>query len=225
MANATREGRRPEATVDRAREDPASLYDETYYKTGYATDTEAAYGRHEPWLSHFAGAAKHITRRYHPKSAVDVGCAFGLMVEALCDRGVDAYGFDVSPYAVANARTDMSDRLRVHSILDPVPLRAGGKKYDIAICIEVLEHLPPEQAEKAIANLCAASDRVLFSSSPDDFEEPTHFNVLPVDEWLKLFAAQGFVPGKYKDAMYIAPHAFVVERPKTRTGLLGRILG
>jgi SAM-dependent methyltransferase len=225
MTNDAKGHRRVAATVDQARKDPASLYDEGYYQNGCSEDGYEEYGRHEPWLSHFGNAAKKIVRRYKPKTAVDVGCAFGLIIEALCDLGVDAYGFDISPFAISNARTDMTDRLRVHSILEPVPLRAGGKKYDLAICIEVLEHLPPEQAETAIANLCAASDRVLFSSSPDDFDEPTHFNVLPTAEWLKMFAAQGFVPGKYKEADYIAKHAFVVEREGLRRGLLGKLFG
>lgn len=221
--------RRETANVDLARNAPEKLYDADYYKDGCDLDGYADYGRSEKWLTFFGNAAKHINRRFRPQSVADVGCAFGLLTEALVDLGVDAYGFDVSPYAISNAREDMKDRLRVHSIFEPIPLRSRNAKYDMAICIEVLEHLPPEMADKAIDNLCATSDRILFSSSPDDFDEPTHFNVLPTEQWMAKFAARGFHPSPYGQiADFIAPHARIVETSQARApkrSLLSRLLG
>jgi SAM-dependent methyltransferase len=42
-----------------------------------------------------------------------VGCAYGLTVQALLKRGIDAYGIDISNYAVDRARefTDLQDRI------------------------------------------------------------------------------------------------------------------
>jgi 2-polyprenyl-3-methyl-5-hydroxy-6-metoxy-1,4-benzoquinol methylase len=217
-----KDSRRDKAKIDIARADPASLYDKEYYSNGCDLDGYAEYGRHEPWLSFFRNAARTIVRKYAPRTAVDVGCAYGLLVEALNDEGVDTYGYDISPFAISNARPDMRDRLKVHSILDPIPLR-NGRKYDIAICIEVLEHLPPEQADRALDSLCAASDLILFSSSPDDFDEPTHFNVLPTNVWLEHFQKRGFAPIRKHQATFIAPHAFVVARGG-RSGSLARRL-
>jgi O-antigen biosynthesis protein len=217
-----KDARRDKAKIDIARENPAELYDEDYYSNGCDVDGYAEYGRHEPWLTFFGNVSRKIVRKYAPKTVVDVGCAYGLLVEALCDRGVDAYGYDVSPYAISNARDDMRGRLAVHSILEPIPLRTG-KKYDLAICIEVLEHLPPEQADRALDNLCATSDMILFSSSPDDFDEPTHFNVLPTDQWKAKFAQRGFSPFAKSDAGFVAPQAFVVSRDGRSPGFLSRV--
>ena len=36
--------------------------------------------------------------------------------------------------------------------------------------------MSPGDAQLAIDHMCAATDRVLFSSSPGDFNEPTHIN-------------------------------------------------
>lgn len=206
--------------LELARTDPGRLYDKDYYSLSYEEGASYPYGRHEPWLSFFAKIAKRIDLNFRPKTVVDIGCAYGLLTEALVDRGIDAYGFDVSPYAISNARSDMKDRLAVHSIYDPIPLTTG-KKYDLAVCIEVLEHLPPEKAEQAIANLCACSDRVLFSSSPDDFDEPTHFNVLPTDDWVKMFGKFEFKPARPgHKAPYVANQARVVENASARKASL-----
>lgn len=200
-----------EKYLDLARTDPGKLYDADYYSHGCTIDDSAAYGRHDPWLSFFKQMAAKLVKRYNPKTVADVGCAYGMLVENLCDLGVNARGFDISPYAISNARDDVKSRLKVHSILDDLPL-IGGKLYDLVVCIEVLEHLPPEHANRAVAVLCAASDRVIFSSSPDDFDEPTHFNVLPTAAWIKLFETQGFRKPFFGRAKFIARHAVVMRR-------------
>jgi len=209
---------RGQANLEIARSNPASLYDEAYYSTGYSAGNDAAYGRQEPWLSFFGNISRKIKRRFRPKTAVDAGCGYGLLVEALNDQGIDSYGIDISTFAVSNAREDMRQRIKLGSVTDPIPL-LDGKKYDIAICIEVLEHLPPEQAKVAIGNLCDASDRVVFSSTPDDFDEPTHFNVLPVDAWVQFFSENGLYLAQNPRAKFISDQAFVVERRKPRRGI------
>ncbi|MCB2134196.1 MAG: hypothetical protein KDD96_19040, partial [Rhodobacteraceae bacterium] len=98
MTTVARTQRRSD-TVELARTDPARLNDATYYRTGRSLDGDDAFGRHEPWLSFFDKVAERIVRRYEPRNAIDVGCAFGLLVEALCDRGVEAFGLDVSTHA------------------------------------------------------------------------------------------------------------------------------
>lgn len=208
--------KREENLIETARENPGSLYDEQYYNSDLSDGNTQAYGRQEPWASFFGNIAEQIVRDYRPASVADIGCAFGLLTEALVDRGVDAHGFDISPYAISQARRDMVERLSLHSITDPIPLRLSGK-YDLAICIEVLEHLPPEQIDSAIANLCACADRIIFSSSPDDFDEPTHFCVLPTETWLEKFAKHGFFPAKRdRAAKYIAPQARCVENKNAK---------
>ena len=113
-------------------------------------------------------------------------------METLRDRGVQAWGADISEFAIQNVREDIRPYCRVASITKPIPLNAG--RYDLVACIEVLEHLTAEEAGSAIANLTAVTDTILFSSSPSDFNEPTHINVRPPIDWLQMFAAHGFSP-------------------------------
>jgi hypothetical protein len=70
-----------------------------------------------------------------------------------------------------------------------------------------LEHLPKADGQRAIANLCAHADDILFSSTPDDYAEATHVNVQQPDYWAEQFAQQGFFHDLDFDASFITPWA------------------
>jgi hypothetical protein len=191
-----------DATADMQR-----LYDEQYYVRDYTVP----YQRNDHWTAFFGGIANRIVADFHPVSVLDAGCALGLLVEQLVDRGVDASGVDISTYAVANAPEPIRDRLHVGSLTEPLP-----KHYDLITCIEVIEHLPVEDGRRALANLCEATDRILFSSIPDGYEEPTHVNVQPPEAWSALFAERSFFRAVEYDASYVSPWAALYERREPR---------
>ena len=174
----------------------SNLYNEYYFQHGCGLP----YERSEHWLKFFGGIADKIVRGINPRTVLDAGCAMGFLVEALREQGVEAFGVDISEYAIRNVRNDLKAYCWLGSILDPLP-----QHYDLIVCIEVLEHLPKPDSEQALANLCQASDDILFSSTPTDYREPTHFNVQPPEYWAELFAEQGFVRDVDFDAGFIAP--------------------
>lgn len=173
------------------------LFDANYYQLGCG---DAPYQRERVWLEFFGGVADRIIQRLAPRTVLDAGCAMGFLVEALRDRGVAAEGVDISEYAIRQVRADIQPYCRVGSILEPFPQR-----YDLLTCIEVLEHLPPAAAEPAVANLCRHADDILFSSSPRDFVEATHFNVQPPEYWAELFALNGFIRDVDFDGGFLTP--------------------
>jgi hypothetical protein len=126
----------------------------------------------------------------------------GFLVESLRDRGVEAYGLDISEYALGLVRKDIQAYCWKGSASDNL-----CRRYDLIVCIEVLEHMTPEQAEQAVVNFCRWTDDVVFSSTPDDFGEASHINVRPIEYWSDLFARFGFVRDLSFDASFIAPHA------------------
>lgn len=182
-------------------------YNREYYESCLGP---VPYSRYEgKWLQFFGLVADHIVRQIGPKRVLDAGCAKGFLVEALRDRGVEAYGIDLSDFAISEARRDIRRYCRVASLVDPIP-----ERFDLIVCIEVLEHIPEETARKVIANLCRSADDILFSSTPDDFTEVTHVNVRPRSYWNELFAEHGFDLDVEFDASRIAPHAMrFVKRP------------
>ena len=180
---------------------PQQLYGEHYYEN-YRSGSGLPYSRISVWLNFFGSVADRIVKDIGPRTVLDVGCAKAFLVEALRDRGVDAYGLDVSEYAIGQVRDDVRGFCWVASAAAAIPGR-----YDLAVCIEVLEHLAPAEAEAAVANLCAVTDDVLFSSTPDDDGDSTHVNVQPVEHWADLFARQGFYRDVDFDASFVARHA------------------
>ena len=151
--------------------------------------------------------ADTIVRTLAPRRVLDAGCALGMIVESLWDRHTYAEGVDISEFAISNVRPDMKRYCRVASTAEPF-----NDHYDLIICIEVLEHMSHEDSEKSIKNFGESTDTVLFSSTPDDFEEITHVNVKPLLAWIELFSKHGFRPDVEYDAGYITPHAILFRK-------------
>ena len=169
------------------------MYDASYYALGCGQ----VYERNERWLSFFQQIADRIILDLAPKTVLDAGRAMGFLVEGFRNRGVEAWGIDISEYAIQNVHPSIAPHCWVGSITEPLP-----QSYDLIVTIEVVEHLPILQSEAAVANLCAHASDVVFSSSPEDFSEPSHLNVQPSDYWAELFARQGF----YRDLDYELPY-------------------
>lgn len=165
------------------------------------------YHRNDEWMAFFGGIADRIVEGIRPARVLDAGCAFGLLVEALRDRGADASGIDLSSYAMAHLHDKVKPHCRRGSIADEF-----SEEYDLVVCIEVLEHMPPTDAEAAVANFCRHTDDVLFSSTPFDHREPTHVNVHPPEHWAELFARHDFFRDTDFDASFVTTWAVRFRR-------------
>ena len=185
-------------------DDLDSVYNAEYYRHYRGS---VPYTRSNHWLEFFRTIAARTVLQLAPRRVLDAGCAWGMLVEAFRDCGVEAWGIDVSHYAISQVRADLRPYCRVGSLTEPI-----DGSFDLITCIEVLEHLTPEDARLAVKQLTRATDTLLFSSTPDVFDEPTHQNVQPILSWINLFAEYGFAPDIGFDAGFIAPHAFLLRR-------------
>lgn len=163
------------------------IYNRFYYQSHCGTD----YSEREVWERNFAWIADNIVSIFRPNTVLDVGCAYGYLVEALRDRGVNAYGIDISKHAISQVREDMRQFCNAQDILEDLP-NEFPQKYDLVITIEVLEHIYQEYTDNVIAKLCTYGDIIVFSSSSDDTNEETHVNVQQSEYWAQKFAKNGF---------------------------------
>lgn len=125
-----------------------------------------------------------------PKSVVDVGCGRGKWLAVFRDAAVtELLGID-GPY-VDLARTDLAANEFIrHDLTKPL---AVGRVFDLAVSLEVAEHLPAEAADGFVALLASLAPVVAFSAAIPGQGRTGHLNERWPDYWARKFAAKGFL--------------------------------
>lgn len=160
----------------------SSCYDENFYRI----QIDASY-RSALFFSDI------LTSLYKPNSVVDVGCGRGTWLKAFKEKGATLLvGFD-GPW---NSQDDMIEQsITFHAVDLNKPINpADCQKFDLAISMEVAEHLEPASAWTFIESLTALSDVVLFSSAYTKQGGSNHINEQPHSYWAKIFASFNYVP-------------------------------
>jgi SAM-dependent methyltransferase len=131
----------------------------------------------------------HVLSLINPQSVADFGCGVGTWVRALLDMGVnDVVGIDGN-YISDESLVIPGDRFVRADIAQPVRL---DRKFDLAISMEVAEHLPPATAAAFIDTLTRHSDVVLFSAAIPHQGGTYHVNEQWPDYWSSLFSSHGY---------------------------------
>lgn len=131
---------------------------------------------------------------------LDVGCAKGFLVSEMCGQYMDAYGIDISRYAVVERpHEDVVGRLHLGSA-DELPF--PDKSFDLVLSINTLHNLPRPRLIKALREMQRVSrggmfvqvdayrneaERALFESwvlTAETYGTP--------EFWLELFAEAGY---------------------------------
>jgi SAM-dependent methyltransferase len=128
---------------------------------------------------------------FRPSSVVDVGCGIGTFVHAFKSLNVpEVVGIDgpwvkkelLTKYMDLNnfVETDLQKRLKL------------DRKFDMAISLEVAEHLEEKYADIFVANLTALSDVIVFSAAIPGQPGQNHINCQWISYWQEKFEAAGF---------------------------------
>lgn len=125
-----------------------------------------------------------------PQSVVDIGCGVGTWLRAAMDLGVrDCLGIDGEWVDDAQLLIPR-DQFHSHDLSRMVSL---DRRYELAISIEVAEHLPPPAGERLIDALCDAGEAVLFSAAIPQQGGTGHVNEQWQDYWIERFQERGLV--------------------------------
>jgi SAM-dependent methyltransferase len=68
------------------------------------------------------------------------------------------------------------------------------RRFDLVMCLEVAEHLPPEAAGILVETLCRHGDIIAFSAATPGQGGVGHLNEQWPSYWSALFAAHGYKP-------------------------------
>jgi SAM-dependent methyltransferase len=140
-------------------------------------------------LTSARAVAPLLLRHLKSRSVLDVGCGAGAWVRAYLEAGLgDVVGVDGS-YVQPSQLMFSPARFRPIDVARPFQL---GRRFDLAQCLEVAEHLDPQASETIVDNLTAHASMVLFSAAPPGQGGEHHINERPYEFWQELFERRGY---------------------------------
>lgn len=186
-------------------------------------DLDRIYGReffaewgpgHEKYVASAAAIATVLHDQLRPRRLVDLGAGCGVYGHAFAKLGVEVVSIDgVTPpaehaYPVALEKRDLT-----------VPFENIWGSFDLALCLEVAEHIPEPLADAFLDNLLRFSDRLVLSAAQPNQGGHHHVNERPKRYWVARLAAKGFAydrraTGRLLTALTAArpPYMWMVEQ-------------
>lgn len=133
--------------------------------------------------------ATSILSDFVVKSVVDVGCGTGALLEALRDRGCNVFGLEYSQTALDYCHSRQLDVMKFDLKRDAF---TGDRTFDVAVSMEVAEHLPDMVSDRYIDLLANLSPVIVFTSAPPGQGGADHVNEQPPSYWATKFQQRGF---------------------------------
>ena len=131
------------------------MYDEDYYERGVESG-KSLYSNYR-WIPELTiPMCSELISQLKIKetdSVLDFGCAKGYLVKAFRLLHRDAYGVDVSDYAINRSKEDMREYLQRVDPRGPFPVLCDHQQYDWVIAKDVLEHVRYEDIEAVLKQL------------------------------------------------------------------------
>jgi SAM-dependent methyltransferase len=131
-------------------------------------------------IGRFKAQTTELVRKVAPQTLLEVGCGEGYMLDVLAeaDLGTELLGIDISTTAIDDARQRLGDRVDLE-VQDARKLAADGRKFDLVMMLEVLEHI--EDPAQMLPILDQLTHRYLLLSVP----------------WEPFFRGLNFMRGKH----------------------------
>ena len=171
------------------------LFTKEYYEDGIRKHI-SGYENYKWMPTRSIPEALDIQENFKIKTCVDYGCAKGFLVNALRIIGCDAYGEDISEYAIKNCPESVREYISL----------PNDKFYDLLICKDVLEHVEEKDLPEVLGKIKAKSNKFFFVIPLGDdnrfrireYEvDITHVTKKDEEWWINLFESQGFKLDKF----------------------------
>ncbi len=127
--------------------------------------------------------------RFRPQSVIDVGCGVGGFLREFIEQGVpDVLGIEGEWLPPARLQVP-ADRVQLHDLTTPLRL---GRVFDLALCLEVGEHLPASAADTLVEGLVHLAPIIVFSAAIPFQGGTHHVNERWPNYWARKFWTRGF---------------------------------
>ena len=126
-----------------------------------------------------------------PTSGVDIGCGVGTWLSVYQRLGVGRIqGVEAAWVDRAQLRIPAAD-FAAHEVTQPY---TSSQRFDLAMSVEVAEHLPESAADGFVATLAGLADAVLFSAAIPWQGSKGHVNERWADWRCARFRTRGYLP-------------------------------
>lgn len=138
-----------------------------------------------------------IIKNFYPEisSVLDMGCGTGTFLSVFQDefQNLKILGIE-GPWVKSEFFEVDSNEILIWNLANSFPLL--DQRFDLAVCLEVAEHLPIEIADSLVNFLCSSANLVLFSAAIPFQGGVGHVNERWQSYWASIFNKKGF---KVKD--------------------------
>lgn len=154
----------------------------TLYQHGYTWDM---------FIHYWRATIDYLVKLCRPKRVLDIGCAKGYLVYEFRSRGVEAFGVDISEYALSRSPSSVKPFLCQADICR-TSLPFCDQSFDLITSLETIEHLnDPEMMISGMSRLLRTNG-VIFVSTPSPGTDAakadvTHVNVRSLQMWKRSF--------------------------------------
>jgi SAM-dependent methyltransferase len=147
-------------------------------------------------LSSARAVVPHVLSILDVASVCDLGCGVGTWLAAFRENGVtETLGIDGDYVSRAKLKIPAgSFQAGDLERASETGLKLTDRRFDLAISLEVAEHLPRSSAGGFVRQLTGLSDVVLFSAALPKQGGTHHVNEQWPSYWIGLFAENGFEP-------------------------------
>jgi len=145
-------------------EERKQYYDKDYF------DTETKPPYRDWWWSDpsvWSPRARAIYIACKPKNLLDCGCAKGSLVKYLVALyNVDAYGFDLSEYAIQTTPyPEILSRLKIFDCAEN-DLPYEDRQFEVSVCIDFFEHQDNEHICHVVSEIERVTDKFIIIRQP-----------------------------------------------------------
>ncbi|MBI3288298.1 MAG: hypothetical protein HYZ74_02130 [Elusimicrobia bacterium] len=159
--------------------DLARIYDQDFF---------AEWGRGHARYVESAGMITDVLYGlFTPKSLVDVGTGCGVYAHFFAQKGVAVTAIDG---VAAPAEHAFPVPIELRDLTVPFDNVWGA--FDVALCLEVAEHIPEAMCDVFLGNLTGLSDRLIMSAAQPNQGGHHHVNEQPKRYWVNKLAQKGF---------------------------------
>ena len=127
-----------------------------------------------------------------PEKVIDIGCGIGTWLKVCKNYSVSqVVGLD-GQHVLESGQLMLDITEFIPTNLETISCNSNTDFYDLAICLEVVEHLEASKSQEIVDYLCKCSNIILFSAAIPGQTGENHLNEQYPQYWQTLFEKNGF---------------------------------